>query len=115
MTFEETCNNQKEKIKAALEGFDLDIDTGRKTPISKERADRIILEAYDEAVYQGIHSMRSGRALEKMLEDRGVNMTTTLLEYLAALDSLEQMGEPYEYEPYEPDSMVLETRRWMET
>lgn len=104
MTFQKQCNLEKKKIKAALEGFELDIDTDDKYPISKERAGRLILDAYDEAVYQAIQAMQAGRAMEAMLKKHGVDTNTMLKEYKEAVDHLEPDDEPYEYED---DDVIL--------
>lgn len=101
MTFQQQCNFEKKKIKAALEGFELDIDTGERIPVSKERANRLILDAYDEAVYQGIQAMQAGRVMESILKNHGVDTCAMLKEYTEALDQLEPIGTPYEYEPDE--------------
>ena len=70
ISFKQACAYDRERIKAALDGFELDIDTGEKYPISKEEATEIILGAYDEAVYQATKSMTGGRVLEKMLVNK---------------------------------------------
>jgi len=97
ISFAEACNFDKMRIKAALEGFELDIDTGEKYPIGDEQAREIILNAYDEAVYQGLTAMRSGKALESIAEKNGYVPEKYLKEYNAALASINPDTE-YKYE-----------------
>ena len=74
--FEEACNYDKEKIKAALKRRALvhpeyAAREKKYTLLTKAEADGIILDAYDSAVHTAIDALHCARALEKILTDHG--------------------------------------------
>ena len=73
LTFGQVCNLEKAEIKQALAGKVIDYYDDDENPVyrdgTKEETDRVILEAYDEAVFQGLQAMASGRALERLLNE----------------------------------------------
>lgn len=73
LTFGQVCNLEKAEIKQALAGKVIDYYDDDENPVyrdgTKEETDRVILEAYDEVVFQGLRAMASGRALERVLNE----------------------------------------------
>ena len=94
-SFEYECYLEKQTIKYALKGKGWNCDTEETWDISREEAEKIILQAYDQAVYTAITSMHHGRALERMLIDRKVKINFE--EYHEALQETMRPSE-YEYE-----------------
>lgn len=101
----------KERIKHALNG---EIMVGENEhgfiydKCSKEEADKYILSAFDNAVYQVLKSNASACVLEKMIEgykEEGVLKRDTYADYLASIfDEETRMLNTYKFEPEETEN-----------
>lgn len=108
LSFGRVCMLEKEQIKHALKG---ELACGETddgfvyAPAGKEECDRFILSAYDECVYQAKDAMDSGRALERLMKSRGVELdvTYTLEEYMRFFMEAAIEFNDYVYEPEEDD------------
>lgn len=73
LTFGQVCNLEKAEIKQALAGKVIDYYDDNETPVyrdgTKEETDRVILKAYDAAVFQGLQAMVSSRAYARLAEN----------------------------------------------
>ena len=104
LSFGQTRNLDKERIKRALRG---ELVCGEDengfiyAEASREDCERFILSAYDDCVYQAKQSMDSGRALERLLKSKGVEIgvTYTLAEYMNFMESARRESDDYIYEP----------------
>lgn len=100
-TFGNYCNQEKEHIKAALNGKVIIYGkNGEKLLVSatKEMCDDVILQAYDRAVFQALDSMTHGRVLNQILEKHGIKSSEILLEYMTEL-----FKENKKYNDYIPE------------
>ena len=87
--FEEACNIDKEKIRAALKSrVILRGRTKKEARVTKAEADEIILRTYDDAVNTAVDALHCARALEKILRDHG--WTYNGEEYRQALSSTQR-------------------------
>ena len=72
LTFGQVCNLEKAEIKQALAGKVIDYYDDDENPVyrdgTKEETDRVILQAYDEAVFQGLQAMASNRVYARLAE-----------------------------------------------
>lgn len=96
--FEEACNIDKAKIKAALNRkiWTGERYSGQRTGyerLTKKEADEIVLRAYDEAVLTAVNAMHCARALEKILSDRGWKYDAK--EYRKALNATQRQKKYY--------------------
>ncbi len=103
LTFGKVCNRGKAEIVMALAGkvFDGYDDEGaaiwRKG--TKEQTNRVILEAYDEAVYQALEAMTAGRTMERLfLEVTGKPMAYYFETYAKIRAEEADKYHDYEYE-----------------
>ncbi len=102
LTYGELANEQKEIIKAALRGKIIITDCkGMQHEVSapKEVCDQVILEAFDDVVFQALDSMTSGRALSNVLANHGLGTSDYLMEYLQ-----EVLKENKKYKTYKPEA-----------
>jgi len=100
-TFGNYCNQEKEHIKAALNGKVIIYGkNGEKllVPATKEMCDDVILQTYDRAVFQALDSMTHGRVLNQILEKHGIKSSEILLEYMTEL-----FKENKKYNDYIPE------------
>ena len=89
ISFAKACQYDKERIKRALQGELMcgeDENGFLYAKASKEECDAYILSAYDNAVYEGLEAMRSGRAFERIGKDR--NLIISLPEYINEKDEV---------------------------
>ena len=97
-------NNDKERIKMALKGELLagEDDSGFVyAKASKEECEAFILSAFDNAVYHCLKCARSGRALEKIMEEHDIKTDEYFHEYMEITQALELEDEkayPFYYE-----------------
>lgn len=100
----EAFNLDKERIKMALKGELMagEDDSGfvyKKA--SKEECDAFILSAFDNAVFHCLTCARSGRALEKIMEEHDIKAGEYFHEYMEITQALELEDEkayPFYYE-----------------
>lgn len=102
LTFGQVCNREKEEIKQALAGNVLHYHEDG-IPIwrdgMKEETDRVILEAYDEVVYQALEAMTAGRTMERLfLEVTGKPMAYYFETYARIRAEEAEKYHDYEYE-----------------
>lgn len=94
ISFKQACEYEREGIEHALRG-ELVCDESEEgfvyAKASKEECDKFILSAYDEVVYQAIRAFTSGRALERIAEERGGGIS--LQEYMEKVDEVERGDE----------------------
>ena len=107
LTFGQTRNMDKERIKHALRG---ELMRGEDengfvyaTATPKECA-AYILSAYDECVYHAKQAMDSGRALERLMKSKGVECTPE--EYGALMESARLEFDDYQYENPDNDAPI---------
>lgn len=103
LTFGQVCNQEKEEIKQALAGKVIDYYDFNENPFYrdgvKEETDRVILEAYDEAVYQALEAMTAGRTMERLfLEVTGKPMAYYFETYAKIRAEEAEKYHDYEYE-----------------
>ena len=98
----EMFNLDKERIKMALKG---ELVSGEDesgftyAPASKEECEKYILKAFDNAVFHCLECARSGRALEKILDENGIKPEQYFQEYVSITMEL-QMKDAQEYPFY---------------
>ena len=83
----------KERIKKAMEGELLcgeDENGFQYAPAGYEECREFILEAFDNAVYQALTANASGRALEKVAKDNGLDFNQHIAELLEAKEQEEK-------------------------
>ena len=103
LTFGQTRNLDKERIKRALRG---ELVCGEDengfiyAKANREDCERFILAAYDDCVYHAKQAMDSGRALERLLKSKGVEVgvTYTLDEYMTFTEEATREFDDYLYE-----------------
>ena len=104
LTFGQCCTMDKERIKHALMGELMcgeDEDGFIYERASRQECERYILSAYDSVVYHAKEAMDSGRALERLMESKGLKMGQgyTLMEYAEFKEAAKLEYDDYEYEP----------------
>ncbi len=102
LTYGELANEQKEIIKAALRGKIMITDSegnSHEIPAPKGVCDQVILEVFDDVVFQALDSMISGRALSNVMSNHGLKVGDYLMEYLN-----EVMKENKKYKTYKPEA-----------
>ena len=112
LTFGQTRNLDKERIRHALRG---ELVCGEDengfiyAEANREDCERFILSAYDDCVYQAKQAMDSGRALERLLKSKGVEIgvTYTLAEYMAFLEKATLESDDYLYEKDNEEKSML--------
>lgn len=89
----------KKDIKEALQG------RVEGAPASKEECDKVILSAFDEAVYRLQDMLAHGRAMERVAVNHGCKFDAELLrEYMAVYEEEERKYNDYKYEGKEYDN-----------
>ena len=107
LTFGQTRNMDKERIKHALRGELMcgEDENGfvyaKATP---EECAAYILSAYDDCVYHAKQAMDSGRALERLMKGKGVECTPE--EYGALMESARLEFDDYQYENPDNDAPI---------
>ena len=107
LTFGQTRNMDKERIKHALRGELMcgEDENGfvyaKATP---EECAAYILSAYDNCVYHAKQAMDSGRALERLMKGKGVECTPE--EYGALMESARLEFDDYQYENPDNDAPI---------
>lgn len=102
MSMADMFNLDKERIKMALKG---ELVSGEDesgftyAPASKEECEEYILKAFDNAVFHCLKCARSGRALEKILNELcGIKPEDYFYEYMKITSELEREdAEKYEF------------------
>ena len=101
ISFGRACSMEKEEIRQALSGRILarvtEDGTPEYVPGSKEECDKVVLHAYDEAVFQAMQSMASGRALEEMYFAHTGEMPS-MLEYTSIVMEERTKDTDYTFE-----------------
>ena len=110
LTFGQVCNLEKAEIKQALAGKVIDYYDDNENPVyrdgTKEETDRVILKAYDAAVFHALDSMISGRAYSRLMGELsdGVNdFADNFMRYIELREEEEQKYFDYVYEGEEDD------------
>lgn len=107
LTFGQTRNMDKERIKHALRGElmcgedENGLVYAKATP---EECAAYILSAYDDCVYHAKQAMDSGRALERLMKGKGVECTPE--EYGALMEAARLEFDDYQYEKPDNDSPI---------
>ncbi len=100
MTYDKKCVMMKEHIKHAFNNqlFDYEDEDGNPIyrPCTKKEAEEYILSAFDDAVYQALNAMHSGRALEYILKQHG-HGDVNIREYQEAVKATDMKRE-YHFE-----------------
>ena len=111
LTFGQMCSMDKERIIHAFKGELMcgeDENGFIYEPASKEECLEYILEAYDNAVFQGKAAMDSGRALEKLFKEvTGHETTEHFKRYIALTEEERLRYQDYHYESDKPDLHVI--------
>lgn len=107
VSFGTVCSMEKEEIRQALNGKVLARRTEDGTleyvPGSKKECDKVIIDAYDEVVFQAMQAMASGRAIEKMYFNHTGEMPS-MLEYMNLVMEEKKKDTDYAFEAEdEPD------------
>ena len=107
LTFGQTRNMDKERIKHALCGELMcgEDENGfvyaKATP---EECAAYILSAYDDCVYHAKQAMDSGRALERLMKSKGVEYTPE--EYGVVMEAARLEFDDYQYENTDDDAPI---------
>ncbi len=100
ISFVRACEMDKEQIKHALQG-ELVVNETENGFVygkaDKQACDQFIIDAYDNVVYHAIEAMRSGKAYDRFLSEKG--LTISLPEYLKSRAIvLNEERETYKYD-----------------
>ena len=104
LSFGQVMNMEKERIKHALQG-ELMVDEDengfvyKKAP--KEKCDRFILGAFDNAVHSCIEAYKFGRVYDYILEKNGIQISMQDIALSKAIEDCKP--EDYQYEPFYDD------------
>ena len=101
MTFDHQAMFMKEKIKHALNNEVIDYYDDNNKPVwikaEKKETNRVILDCFDEAVYQAKAAMTSGRVLDRLYR-KDMRKEPDFQEYLKLAAEEEQKYNTYRYE-----------------
>ena len=93
-TFSDICRYERNVLKSALRNKRREYNGERwvEEPCTKEEAEEIILNVYDELAYQAKDFSRSARALEIIMENHGLKLGKdySLQEYMTVVEKLKQ-------------------------
>ena len=107
LTFGQTRNMDKERIKHALCG-ELMCGEDEKgfvyAKATSEECAAYILSAYDDCVYHAKQAMDNGRALERLMKSKGVECTPE--EYGALMEAARLEFDDYQYENPDNDAPI---------
>ena len=96
-TFSDICRYERKVLKSALNNKRRKYNGERwvEEPCTKEEAEEIILNVYDELAYQAKDFSRSARALEIIMENHGLKLGRdySLQEYMAVVEDLKQKDQ----------------------
>lgn len=96
-TFSDICEYERKVLKSALNNKRREYNGERwvEEPCTKEEAEKIILNVYDELVYQAKNFSHSAKALEIIMENHGLKLGKdyTLQEYMMIVENLKQKGQ----------------------
>lgn len=101
LTLGKACNLEKEQIKHA---FKNEIMCGANengivyAPCTREEAEKFILTAYDEVVYQALQLAASGRAMGNLLTKKYGSEQAYFAEYVAERTKEDTRFNDYVYE-----------------
>lgn len=103
LTFGQCCMMDKERIKHALKGelmTDEDDSGFIYSKASREECERYILSAYDNVVFHAKDAMDTGRALERLMESKGLKIgeTITMSEFMRFSNEARTEYDDYVYE-----------------
>ena len=105
LSFARICTYDKERIKHALKGELMCGETKdgfEYTPAPKKECEKYILSAYDEVVLQALTAMRSGRALDRIINNNGIKVN--LMDYMRIVAEEEQKEtDRYQFEDCDED------------
>ena len=107
LTFGQTRNMDKERIKHALCGELMCGEDEKGFVYAKatpEECAAYILSAYDDCVYHAKQAMDSGRALERLMKGKGVECTPE--EYGALMEAARLEFDDYQYENPDNDAPI---------
>lgn len=106
LTLGKACNFKKEQIKHA---FNNEIMRGANengivyAPCTREEAEKFILAAYDEVVYQALQLAASGRAMGNLLTKKYGSEGAYFEDYVAERTKEETKFNDYVYESEEDE------------
>lgn len=99
ISFVGMCSKEKEAIKAALAGkirIGEDENGFTYMPGTKEQCDKVVIDAFDNMVYNAIQAMAGCNALEKCIERNKVDLTVE--QYIRDVMEAGKAFASYEYD-----------------
>ena len=94
-TLDEVCTLYKEDILGALRGVVITHDENEEFPITKQEADKLIIEIFNEVVYQLHEALASGRTYDRILKDKCIEIN--MEEFIKIRMEESQKYNTYDY------------------